>query len=70
MLHTALNGFLRELDERVASAQADMKKHVPQRKNRIQSTLLDSVPPPTFQKWTVSKEWLKGIYMYVYSKNH
>ena len=40
----------------------ELKKHVPERKDRsIGSPLATSPPPPHASKWTVDKEWLKGI---------
>lgn len=56
----ALNRFMEELDQRVMLSQKDTKKHVPQRKKRVEGTPADSSPPADFQNWTVSTEWLKG----------
>ena len=56
-----LTTFIEQLDKRSTETQADIHKHFPRRKNRMQSSPLESFPPPNFPKWTVSKEWLKGV---------
>ena len=53
--------FLHELDKRVADAQKELKKHVPERKDRNIGSLLATFPPSDAPKWTVDKEWLKGM---------
>jgi len=55
-----LNKFLQELEKRFEGVQQDTKKHVAERKRRIDATPLNSVPPPASARWTVDKEWLKG----------
>ena len=63
LLHKALNAYLKELDSRVTEAQASSvkKKYIPQWKNRVVASELNSVPPHGFPKWAVSKDWLKGL---------
>ena len=60
-LCTVLNRFLQELDKRFVNMHKDTKKHVPERKERIIGTGLSSPPPLNSPKWTVSKDWLKGM---------
>ena len=62
-LHIALTAYLKELDSRVIEAQASSlkKKHIPQRKNRVAASELQTVPPSGSPKWTVNKDWLKGL---------
>lgn len=52
--------FLEELDRRADEARKEMKKHVPERKERVLGTKLDSFPPSDAPKWTIDKNWLKG----------
>ena len=61
--HTALSDYLKELDARVLETHSanEKKKHVPQRKSRVTGSVIDTVPPPGYPKWTVGKEWLKGL---------
>ena len=59
--HIELMCFLHELDKRVADAQKELKKHVPERKDRNIGSLLATFPPSDVPKWTVDKEWLKGM---------
>lgn len=67
-LHLALNAYLKELDSRIIEAQESSvkRKHIPPRKKRVTTSELDSVPPPGFPKWTVNKDWLKGVWMNLY----
>lgn len=60
LFSAGLNAYLAELDRRVDDAQKDTKKHVPKRKERVESTPLEIYPPPTIPKWAVDKDWLKG----------
>lgn len=55
-----LTRFLHELDKSIADAQKELKKHVPETKDRNIVSLLATFPPPHTPKWAVDKEWLKG----------
>ena len=57
--------FLEELDRRADEARKEMKKHVPERKERIVGTIQDSLPPNNAPKWTIDRNWLKGEVTYV-----
>lgn len=49
-----------ELDKRATEALKEAKKHVPERKDRIEGSPLDSLPPMDAPKWTIDKDWIKG----------
>ena len=59
---TALNSFLDELDKRVDECQNKPTKHVPERRNRRLDNYIDSRPPVGAPRWTVSNDWLEGMY--------
>ena len=60
--YTALNSFLDELDKRVDECQKKPTKHVPERRNRRLGNYIDSRPPVGAPRWTVSNDWLEGMY--------
>lgn len=53
--------FLEELDRRADEKRKEFKKHVPERKERVVGATLDSLPPSDAPKWTIDRNWLKGI---------
>ena len=60
--HTAPSDYLKELDPWVLDTHSanEKKKHVPQRKSRTIGSVLDTIPPSGYPRWTVDKEWLKS----------
>ena len=60
MWFAVMNKFMQELDQRFLDTQKEKKKHTPERKVRISGSLLASFPPQA-PKWTISKDWLKGM---------
>ena len=51
-----------ELDKRFGNMNKENKKHVPERKERSCGSSSASLPPIGAPKWTISKEWLKGMH--------
>lgn len=56
-----LTKYLEELDKRAGSDLVHKKKYVPERKKRTIGSTLDSGPPKNAPKWTIDKEWMKGV---------
>ena len=54
---------MKKLDKRATEALKEIKKHVPERKERIEWSSLNSLPPMDAPKWTVDRDWLKGDYI-------
>lgn len=65
MSFVVLNRFLQELDKRIVHGQKENKKHVPERKDRVLGSGLMSRPPTQAPKWTVCKDWLKGLHSFL-----
>ena len=53
--------FLEVLDKRADDARKEGTKHVPERKARLNGTALTLLPPSDAPKWTIDKNWLKGV---------
>lgn len=59
---TELNDFLSLLDQRADEMRKKLKHHAAERKPRqCGETAANSVPPENSPKWTVCREWKRGI---------
>lgn len=60
-LFSELNDFLATLDRRADETRQKIKHHAAERKRRQRGSDAACSPPENSPKWTVSKEWRKGI---------
>jgi hypothetical protein len=56
-----LNDFLAVLDKRADENQQKVKHHAAERKRRQHGPDAASYPPENSPKWTISKDWKKGV---------
>jgi hypothetical protein len=56
-----LNDFLAILDKRADEIRQKVKHHAAERKRRQHGPDAASYPPENSPKWTVSKDWKKGV---------